>query len=224
MKVTLRAKLCVFFLLCICIFIFSSCEAAPSGQAGASPTPSIVSVTKPPIATPDISAPIVTLSITAAATPEIQNKIIDFKNKIIISEICAKNSAGIRSASGGFYDWIEISNISSEPIPLIDLYITNDESTPQKFKLPEILLAPGKCLLLFASASENPQSGEIHLPFKLSPEGETITLYTKDSVFVDRVVYENLAPDSVLYKNRSGDMMRETFYATLGMHKNIPRR
>lgn len=139
----------------------------------------------------------------------------DYIGKLIISEICPKNEAGILDSAGNFSDWIEITNISDSPIILENISLTDDKSQKNKFVLPENTLAAGESKVLFASGILNSEN-ELHAPFKLPAEGGSLYLYAGGQVLLDRVEYENARAGHSFYKNAYEEEMRETFYITPG--------
>ena len=112
-----------------------------------------------------------------------------------ITEIMPSNKATIMDSFGNFSDWIEIQNTGSIPAVLSDFYITDDIENMQKAKLPEITLDPGEYAILFASDTECVNGDEIHLPFKLSKEGETVFITRNDGILVSTLSYENMQSD-----------------------------
>lgn len=205
MKFQRYAKGYLFLLIGVHIFILVSCGTAQPRQEPAS-TPTAASET---VCAGEKSktAPLPDSGKTADG---------DYKDNIIISELCAKNKAGIRDGTGAFSDWIEISNLSGKSVLLADVYITDDPENPKKYKIPERTLEAGGCLLIFASGGVPLRDGEIHAPFKLSAEGETIALYAEEAGLIDSVTYDCLKAGRSLYKNHPGEPMRETCYTTPG--------
>ena len=67
---------------------------------------------------------------------------------LAISEFMAENESTLADGRGQFEDWIEIENISPVPVALDDYHLTDDILIPNKWRLPEHELAPGKQFLL----------------------------------------------------------------------------
>lgn len=199
--------LSIFLLVTIHIFLFSACGTAAPHRQEARPAGAETSRSSP------APTPGETLKRESGPSP---TPAPEYRNKIIISELCAKNSAGIRDTFGAFSDWIEIANLSAESLTLKNLSITNDETDKKKYRIPECVLEPGKSLLIFASGKNQAANAEFHAPFKLSAEGETISLYTENGDLLDRVTYRHLEENRSLYKNAPGCDMEETCYMTPG--------
>jgi hypothetical protein len=92
--------------------------------------------------------------------------------------------------SGETDDWIELLNTGDEPLSLRGYRISDTNDTLHR--LPDVLLAPGHVVLLWADRTT--AQGELHLPFKLSSEGETVYLVAPDRRLVDRVRMPELLP------------------------------
>ena len=103
-----------------------------------------------------------------------------------INELVADNTGVAVDESGETEDVIELINTGLERIWL-DRYQLADEDTV--VRLPELPLAPGERIVLFADGEIH--EGERHLPFSLSSEGETIEL--RGAGRVERVDVPRLA-------------------------------
>ena len=74
--------------------------------------------------------------------------------QIIINEVCASNSNLISDFEGDYNDWIEITNIGSEPVNLAGYCLRDDADDHSQWCFPEYMLGPGEYLLLFASGKD----------------------------------------------------------------------
>ncbi|WP_016775982.1 lamin tail domain-containing protein [Anaerophaga thermohalophila] len=70
---------------------------------------------------------------------------------IIISEILASNSNMLEDEDGDFSDWIELYNPGDDPVNLEGWGLSDDEEEPMKWTFPEVTLAPGEYLIVWAS-------------------------------------------------------------------------
>lgn len=97
-----------------------------------------------------------------------------------ISEVCPHNFNLVMDEAGNFSDYIELSNEGDTAITLSGFYLSDDGDDPTKFPLPNVELAPGAYLIVWADGAADAQTdtGEIHANFRLS-DGETLLL-TKD--------------------------------------------
>jgi len=96
--------------------------------------------------------------------------------KLVINEILASNETILADEAGEFDDWIELYNADSQPINLTGKYLSDNPNEPTKWELPNLTLATGDYLLIWAD--ENGSQGNTHANFKLSKNGETIGIYS----------------------------------------------
>jgi hypothetical protein len=71
--------------------------------------------------------------------------------QVVINEVCTANFSGFTDEDGDFEDWIELYNVSSQPVNLKDWVLTDNPDRPNKWKFPEITIEPNGFLLVFAS-------------------------------------------------------------------------
>lgn len=114
------------------------------------------------------------------------------RDRIVINEFMASNSATIQDGEGEFEDWIELLNVSDETTDLSGTYLTDKESDPKQWMFPEgTTLAPGEYLVVWADKDVSDETG-FHANFKLSKEGETIQLIDTDAngnKLIDLVIF-----------------------------------
>jgi spore coat protein H len=107
--------------------------------------------------------------------------------RLFINEFMADNEQTISDEYGSYSDWIEIYNGDTEDIGLGSLYVTDNFSSPAKWKLPDIVLQPGGFALFWADG--NTSLGDHHASFKLDKEGEEIGLFSADLLIVDTITF-----------------------------------
>ena len=113
---------------------------------------------------------------------------------LMINEALADNKYGMTDQDGDRCDWVELMNVSDDPVDLSYYYISDDPEEPLKFRLPKVSLLPHKYVLIFLSEKEG-TNGEIHASFKLSP-GETIVLAKLDGMKLDKLeIPEGINPN-----------------------------
>ena len=71
---------------------------------------------------------------------------------LIINEIVASNSSTNSDGDGDFSDWLELYNETNETLQLGGFYLSDDPAEPQKWKVPDYVLAPQSFLLIWCSA------------------------------------------------------------------------
>ncbi len=106
---------------------------------------------------------------------------------VVISEFMAKNSSndpGVDQESWEVFDenneacdWIEIYNVSTEPVSLAGWYLTDDADDLAKWSFPEDMnIASGEYLLVYASGNDTSDNGYVHTNFSLSASGEYLAI------------------------------------------------
>jgi hypothetical protein len=96
---------------------------------------------------------------------------------VVISEFLASNVSGLTDEDGDESDWIELSNQSGSTVDLSGWTLTDDAGDLQAWAIPQVILASGEKLVVFASGKDRAVSGqELHTNFKLSSSGEYLAL------------------------------------------------
>ena len=90
--------------------------------------------------------------------------------KLAITEVMASNDRYLIQSDGGFYDWVELTNISGEVIDLSDYCLSDDPNALNAFPLPQRKLDPGEQAVILCSARNDLVGNYIHAPFTLCAE------------------------------------------------------
>ncbi len=118
------------------------------------------------------------------------NAEVSHKN-FYINEILATNSEVFFDESGNYGDWIELYNSTNEEIDIGGYYFSDSNSQPLKWEIPggyqQTIIKSKSYLILWADGEEN--KGPLHLGFKLSREGESLTITSPGGELIDRVVF-----------------------------------
>ena len=117
---------------------------------------------------------------------------------------------------GELQDWIELYNRGSDTVNLLGWSLTDDRQDPDRWIFPEVTLAPGHYLVVFASAKDRKPTTPglpLHTNFKLSSAGGFLWLYDAESprVAVATFDYPEQRSDHS-YGYASGDNLR--YFAT----------
>lgn len=133
-------------------------------------------------------------------TPQGQNTMAQSEFHVVINEWMPANIQTIRNPSDdAFDDWLELYNPGPQPVNLLGYGLSDDPDEPEKFVFTRALtLAPGDYFLLWADDNKVAQGNEIHLPFRLSRNGESIILSQPDGTLADRVDFGPVADDQSL--------------------------
>ena len=99
----------------------------------------------------------------------------------LITEFMAVNTSTQLDEEAEYSDWIEICNPTAAPAHLRGYYLTDDAGDLTKWRLPNVILAPGTCLIVFASGKDRAgPENELHTNFSLDRDGEYLALVKPD--------------------------------------------
>ncbi|MFT5646101.1 MAG: hypothetical protein ACI976_000779 [Aureispira sp.] len=120
---------------------------------------------------------------------------------IYINEFMPENLNAITDDMGEYEDWIELYNAGTTPVDIGGLYLTDDLTEPNKYRVPttspdSTTISPGGFLLLWAD--KDPEQGVLHLDFKLNNVSEQIGLVRYSPIntfFIDSLIYGYLGSD-----------------------------
>lgn len=115
---------------------------------------------------------------------------------LVINEFMASNGSIETDPQGQYEDWIELHNHGVSDINLGGMYLTDDLSTPTRWRIPpETMIGPGAYLLIWAD-NDITDAG-LHASFKLDAQGEEIGLFDPDGIS---------AIDSIIFPRQTTDM------------------
>ena len=115
---------------------------------------------------------------------------------LYISEIVASNNYTYKDNDGEYSDYIEIYNANSYDINLSGYRLTDSLYESNKWKFPDITIKANSYMLVFASGKNKcPDVDKCHTNFKLSKDGETISLIDDTGNIISRVTYSEMEND-----------------------------
>lgn len=130
-------------------------------------------------------------AFTAFPTPLAENSTRIFSNAavvsspnntaIVLNEVLLNNKYSIRDKNGDRSPWLELYNASDAPASLSGYYLSDDETDPLKWALPDIELGAGEYKIIFLSGNDL-SDGELHTSFNLSRSDGLVTLTNKDGL------------------------------------------
>ena len=108
------------------------------------------------------------------------------RSQIVIGEFMAVNDTTLTDEDGDTSDWIELHNSAATNVDLAGWYLTDRSNDLAKWSFPATHLSPGAYLVVFASGKDRSVSGcELHTGFKLSGDGEYLSLVWPDGQTVE---------------------------------------
>ena len=124
---------------------------------------------------------------------------------VLINEFLASNGSVNADEDGDFEDWVEVYNAGEEAVALLDYGLTDNIGQPFRWRFPDVVLAPGDFLLVWASGKDRRDpAGELHTNFSISREGEPLQLTRPDGTVSDFVPPETLLRDVSMGRKPDG--------------------
>ena len=99
---------------------------------------------------------------------------------VVITEFMASNTRSLTNA-GQTMDWIEIRNVSSNAVNLLNWSLTDASNNPAKWRFPATNINPGAFMVIFASEPARAVPGApLQTGFQLASSGEYLALIEPD--------------------------------------------
>ncbi|MFT4980037.1 MAG: hypothetical protein ACI8S6_005949 [Myxococcota bacterium] len=112
----------------------------------------------------------------------------------LVNEVMADNRT-FEDDVGGYADWVELYNPTDEDISLGGYGISDDWTDPMQHRLDDsLVIEAGGYLLLWADGLTD--KSPLHLPFRLSDNGEAVGLFSPDEDPLDWQVFPPLDRDT----------------------------
>jgi hypothetical protein len=129
-------------------------------------------------------------------------------SQVLINEFMAANSSTITDEFGGYPDWIEIRNLTAEPLNIGGWYITDSIPDLTKHMIavtqPDSTTIPANGFLVLWADSKKSQ-GVRHVDFKLGKDGEQIAiskLISGKLTIIDSVTFKGQVTDLSMGRER----------------------
>lgn len=101
---------------------------------------------------------------------------------LAISEVMPSNDRYYRQSDGGYYDWVELVNVSDHTIDLSDYRLSNDPGDLDRFLLPQRPLVPGERVIVICVGTAELTGSSIRAPFTLSREESWLYVSSEDGL------------------------------------------
>jgi hypothetical protein len=94
-------------------------------------------------------------------------------------------------------DWFELYNPTPSPVALTGWTLTDTPGAPQLFTIPAGVSIPanGRLTVWADDTVIQTAPGQLHVPFKLSGDGEMIALFAPDGTLIDSITFASQAPN-----------------------------
>ena len=100
---------------------------------------------------------------------------------VIISEFMAANTTTLTNNYGETSDWIELHNLSTNTVNLLDWTLTDSAKNLGKWHFPATNIGSGKFIVVYASGRDKRIAGApLHTDFKLNSSGDYLALVRPD--------------------------------------------
>ncbi|MCR5274507.1 MAG: lamin tail domain-containing protein [Clostridiales bacterium] len=117
----------------------------------------------------------------------------DRTGDLVINEVVPWNSGTVKDWRANTYDWVELKNVSSEPLSLAGWTLSNDVLFPDLYQFPDTTLAPGGMILVFCADPDGTRdNGHEYAPFRIGTREERLYLFAPDGTLSDRVLVRDV--------------------------------
>ena len=107
---------------------------------------------------------------------------------LVINEVCTYNKTARWKALVGISDWIELKNVSDQPVELADYYVSDDPDQRLLWPLPMKTLEPGEMFLLMCNEEESLLgAAPLCRAFSLNSTADRVYLSRRDGSLADFV-------------------------------------
>ena len=120
---------------------------------------------------------------------------------LVINELVASNDGAAVDDFGETDDFVELVNTSDEVLSLDDFAVS--DGGPDAAPLPAQDLEPGERVVLWAD--NEPEEGELHLPLRLSADGEAAELWSRSGQRYASVPFPRLDPNDAYARFPDGE-------------------
>ncbi|MDD6051797.1 MAG: lamin tail domain-containing protein [Clostridiales bacterium] len=132
---------------------------------------------------------------------------------LVISEVMASNRSAFPDENGEYPDWVEIWNSSENDIDMENVGLSDDDLSI-KFLFPKMTLKAGERVVVYCDTINQANAGKpLHAKFKLSSNGETVTLYDPIAYVIDSVKTPILSANESYARMEDGKWAKTNEYS-----------
>ncbi len=85
------------------------------------------------------------------------------------------------------FDWVEIKNVSQDPVSLEAFYLSDDEDDYTRWQLPARVLGAGELFVIYCAGEEADSLNDLHADFSIGADRERLFLYSEAMGVMDYV-------------------------------------
>ena len=124
--------------------------------------------------------------------------------RVVFNEVLADNEEGETNEFGSHGDWLELYNNGSTAVDITGWGLMDGGASEAWIIDTPLVLAPGQFLLIWCDEVDDKDATALHATFKLSRNGEMLTLLDETSERVDSVEYPGLDVDQAWGRRPDG--------------------
>ena len=125
------------------------------------------------------------------------------ESPLVINEVVVFNRSTLPQKDT-YYDWVELKNVSSQPVLLSDYCLSDDRDDPVQFRLPEQELQPGELWVVFCTKEQPALPSAVSTGFGLDDGNEQLYLSDNQGQLLDFVSLRDI-PYNASYGRQAGE-------------------
>lgn len=125
------------------------------------------------------------------------------ESPLVINEVVVFNRSTLPQKDA-YYDWVELKNVSSQPVLLSDYCLSDDRDDPVQFRLPEQELQPGELWVVFCTKEQPALPSAVSTGFGLDDGNEQLYLSDNQGQLLDFVSLRDI-PYNASYGRQEGE-------------------
>ena len=125
------------------------------------------------------------------------------ESPLVINEVVVFNRSTLPQKDA-YYDWVELKNVSSQPVLLSDYCLSDDRDDPVQFRLPEQELHPGELWVVFCTKEQPALPSAVSTGFGLDDGNEQLYLSDNQGQLLDFVSLRDI-PYNASYGRQEGE-------------------
>lgn len=125
------------------------------------------------------------------------------ESPLVINEVVVFNRSTLPQKDT-YYDWVELKNVSSQPLLLSDYCLSDDRDDPVQFRLPEQELQPGELWVVFCTKEQPALPSAVSTGFGLDDGNEQLYLSDNQGQLLDFVSLRDI-PYNASYGRQAGE-------------------